>query len=419
MHAGRWISIFIAGMIIHEPGGGLRMSLFQDDFYSTKVSRWRQRGSYGTQRESNRLFWVIAGSIIGGMVLMFLFVTLITGGLFQDGDSAGNEGDTKASYGEDRVVSAAARVRPNVVSVVSTFTDGEKGTGSGLGMGSGIIFEKTGGKARIVTNNHVVEGASSFEVVLSGGGRKKAAVLGMDQRTDLAVLEVDASGIGDPVVFGDSDLLQAGETAISIGNPLGINFAQTVTVGVISSPKITIPVFLGKEGELEWEMNVIQTDAAINQGNSGGALVSLDGKVVGINSMKVSEMGVEGLGFAIPINEAKPIIDMLIKDKKVSRPYIGVVTEDLSSYTGLAENLKLPGDVKSGAVVIDTLGPAKNAGLKTNDVIVEMDSQPIEGTMALRRYLYNEKKIGEKLKITYYRSGKKSSVTLLLEELKD
>lgn len=395
------------------------MSLFQDDFYSTKVSRWRQRGSYGAQRESNRLFWMVAGSILSGMALMLLFVTIWTGGLSGGSGASPGGGTGRASYGEDRVVQAAAKVRPNVVSVVSTYKDGDKGATAGLGMGSGIIFEKAGGKARIVTNNHVVEGAASFEVVLSGGSRKKASVLGLDQRTDLAVLEVDDSGIGDPAVFGDSDLLQAGETAISIGNPLGLNFAQTVTVGVISSPKVTIPVFLGKEGELEWEMNVIQTDAAINQGNSGGALVSLDGKVVGINSMKVSEMGVEGLGFAIPINEAKPIIEMLVKHKKVSRPYIGVVTEDLANYSGLAESLKLPADVKVGAVVIDTLGPAKNAGLKTNDVIVELDSQPIDGTLSLRRYLYNEKKIGEKLKITYYRGGKKASVTLLLEELKD
>lgn len=387
------------------------MSLFQDDFYSTKVSRWRQRGSYGSQRENNRLFWIIAGSIIGGMALMFLFMSL-----FLVGDSA-RGGVGYAAGGEDPIVRAAAKVRPTVVSVVSTYKDGEKSTG--MGMGSGIIFEKTGGKARIVTNNHVVEGASSYEVVLTGGDRKKANVLGMDQRTDLAVLEVDDSGIGEPAAFGDSDLLQAGETAISIGNPLGINYAQTVTVGVISSPKVTIPVSLGKEGELDWEMNVIQTDAAINQGNSGGALISLDGKVVGINSMKVSDMGVEGLGFAIPINEAKPIIEMLIKDKKVSRPYIGVVTEDLENYSGLAESLKLPSDVKQGAVVIDTVGPARNAGLKTNDVIVELDSKPIDGTLALRRYLYNEKKIGEKLKITYYRGGKKASVTLLLEELKD
>jgi serine protease Do len=394
------------------------MSLFQDDFYSTRVSRWKQRVPQGSPRDGNRLFWIIAGSILGGMALMLLFVVMTGGaGLF---GGSGSAGEGQASYGQDRVVAAAAKVRPAIVSVVSSFADGEKeGASSAMGMGSGIIFEKKDGKARIVTNNHVVEGASSYEVVMIGGERKKAEVLGTDRMTDLAVLEIDDSGIKDTAVFGDSDTLQAGEMAITIGNPLGINYAQTVTFGIISSPKVTIPVFLGQNGETEWEMDVIQTDAAINQGNSGGALVSLEGKVVGINSMKVSDAGVEGLGFAIPINEAKPVIDMLIENHKVSRPFIGVTTEYLEGFDGQSDVLKLPADVVKGAVVLETIGPAKNAGLKLNDVIVALDQQEVNGPLAIRKYLYNEKKIGDKLKITYYRGGKKSSVTLVLEELKD
>ncbi|MNP50174.1 Serine protease Do-like HtrB [compost metagenome] len=134
--------------------------------------------------------------------------------------------------------------------------------------------------------------------------------------------------------------------------------------------------------------------------------------------MKLAETGVEGLGFAIPINEAKPIINALIQDQKVKRPYIGVSTLDLASFKEGVEVLKLPAEVKGGAVVMEAQGPAKNAGLKTNDVIVEMDGAVIDGTLSLRKYLYNEKKIGDKLKITYYRAGKKASVTLVLEELK-
>ncbi|NEN80807.1 S1C family serine protease, partial [Paenibacillus elgii] len=242
--------------------------------------------------------------------------------------------------------------------------------------------------------------------------------VGRDQITDLAVLEIDGSGIKQIAEFGDSDALKPGETALAVGNPLGLGYAPTVTRGIISWPKRTIPVSLGKDGEFDWEMEVIQTDAAINQGNSGGALVNLDGKVVGINTLKVADMGVEGLGFAIPINQAKSIIETLIKDHKIKRPYIGVVTQDLQSYAGI-ESLKLPSDVKKGVLVIEAVGPGKDAGLKTSDVIVELDGKPVDGTLALRKYIYGHKKIGEKLAVTYYRGAKKNTVQVTLAELKD
>lgn len=392
------------------------MGLFHDDFYSTKVSRWNRMDGFRRFRNNNRLLWIIIASATAGMALMLMMFWLFGGSFGSRGDESVKNGLTN---GDDRVVQAAAKVRPTVVSVISTFAEGDKGASTGTGIGSGIVFEKNSGKARIVTNNHVVEGASGYEVILSGGDRKKAVLVGTDRMTDLAVLEMDASGIKAVAEFGSSDSLKPGETAISIGNPLGLNYAQTVTVGVISSPKITIPVFLGKDGDYEWEMDVIQTDAAINKGNSGGALVTLDGKIVGINSLKVADSGVEGLGFAIPIDAAKPVLEKLIKDHKVNRPFIGVSTVNLQSFSGGVDALKLPADIKAGAVVIEASGPAKAAGLKMNDVIVALDDQPIDGTLALRKYLYSDKKIGDKLKIAYYRGSKKATVSVVLEELKD
>lgn len=392
------------------------MGLFDDDFYSTKVSRWKHKDGNRLFGNQNRLFWIIIASATSGMVLALMLFWLLGGSIGSHGDAALKNGLSK---GDDRVVQAADKVRPTVVSVISTFQDADKGKSPGTGMGSGIVFEKDGGKALVATNNHVVEGASGYEVILSDGDRKKATLVGMDRMTDLAVLEMDASGIKAVAEFGDSDSLKPGETAISIGNPLGLNYAQTVTVGVISSPKVTIPVFLGKDGDYEWEMDVIQTDAAINKGNSGGALVTLDGKIVGINSLKVADSGVEGLGFAIPIDAAKPVLETLMKDHKVARPFVGVSTVNLQSFSGGVDALKLPADIKTGAVVIESSGPAKAAGLKMNDVIVALDDQPIDGTMALRKYLYREKKIGDKLKVTYYRGSKKAAVTAVLEELKD
>jgi serine protease Do len=402
--------------------GGIGMSLFRDDFYNTRVSRsgrqgWRS-GSGGRRGPVVMLASAAAG-IVGTIILLLSFGYLggHAGGTGQVKDSATSD---RGFDWSDRVVQASDRVRPAVVSIITTVNDPKTDGQQGLGLGSGVIFKKSGGKAMVVTNFHVVEGGSSYEVVLSNSSeRKKAVVVGGDRYTDLAVLEMDASGIGNVADFGDSDKLKPGETAIAIGNPLGISFAQTTTVGVISSPIRPIPVSIGSSGDTEWEMDVIQTDAAINQGNSGGALVNLDGKVIGINSMKIAQTGVEGLGFAIPINDVKPIIDSLIANHKIKRPKMGVSAQDLQTFTSGLDVLKLPQDVKTGVIVMEATGPAKTAGIQTRDVIVELDGNPIDSMIALRKYLFNNKAIGDQLDVTYYRDGKKEKTSLKLEELDD
>lgn len=354
-----------------------------------------------------QLFLLLGASALVGALVMYIVLSL----------TLGRDGTTYA-YTEQGRVDAVDKVGPAVVSIISSGKDGEGADSlSRLGMGSGVIFQKDGGKVRIATNNHVVEEGTSFEVVLSNGERRKATVVGKDRLTDLAVLEMDGKNIETVADFGDSDKLKPGQTAIAIGNPLGLGLSQTVTAGIISWPKRSIPVLPGQDGEYEWELDMIQTDAAINQGNSGGALIDLNGKVIGINSLKVADTGVEGLGFAIPINEAKPVLDELIKHNKIRRPYIGVSSASLSLFKSGLETLKLPDNVKAGAIVLEVQGPALKAGLKTNDVIVQLDDQPIYTTLGLRKYLYGHKKIGDKLQITYYRAGKKDTVTVSLEEL--
>ncbi|MFE5322330.1 S1C family serine protease [Paenibacillus sp. NPDC056579] len=410
------------------------MSLFDDDFYSTKVSRWD-----GWSPSTGEKSWKIHGlqkypwllPALGGAAVMLVLVLLFGGGNGSVDSAAvavsstgsgslspgsGPDGQQAAS---DSAVLAAEKIGPTVISIIASNKETDKEVIRGaVGLGSGVMFQKVGDKVRIVTNNHVVEGFSQLDVVTASGERKQATLLGRDQMTDLAVLEIDGSGVKQVAEFGNSDALKAGETAIAIGNPLGLGYAPTITKGIISWPKRTIPVSLGQQGEYDWEMDVIQTDAAINQGNSGGALVNLEGKVVGINTLKVADTGVEGLGFAIPINAAKPIIDTLIKDKKIKRPYLGVVTQNLQSFKG-TEVLKLPSGVKTGIIVIEATGPAKDAGLKTNDVIVELDSKPVDSTLELRKYIYSQKNIGDKINVTYYRAGKKATAALTMGELPD
>jgi serine protease Do len=209
--------------------------------------------------------------------------------------------------------------------------------------------------------------------------------------------------------------LEVGESVIAVGNPLGLGFSPTFTKGIVSTIKRTVPISLSQDGDIDWEMDLIQTDAAINQGNSGGALVDMDGKVVGINSMKVADMGVEGLGFAIPIDDAKVIIQELINNHKIKRPLIGVSTTELEGFHGI-EVLKLPPNVKTGLIVLEANGPAKDAGIRSQDVIVQLDGQSITKTVELRKYLYGHKAVGDKIKVTYYRAGKKLETTFVLAE---
>lgn len=173
------------------------------------------------------------------------------------------------------------------------------------GTGSGVIYKKADGKAYIITNNHVIEGAKEVEISLYDGQKATAAVVGADALTDLAVLTIDASKAPEGIKFGNSDSMRPGEEVLAIGNPLGLDFSRSVTQGIVSATGRSISV---DTSDGEWELDVLQTDAAINPGNSGGALINTAGEVIGINSLKISENGVEGLGFAIPSNDVIPIV---------------------------------------------------------------------------------------------------------------
>ena len=214
------------------------------------------------------------------------------------------------------------------------------------GTGSGVIYKKQGDKAYIVTNHHVVEGAQELEITFDDGSKTDGKVVGSDMWTDLAVIEIDAKLVKTVIDFGDSDALKRGETVIAIGNPLGLGFSGSVTVGVVSGKDRSIPIDFDEDGTVDWYADVLQTDAAINPGNSGGALINLAGQFIGINSMKISEATVEGIGLAIPINLAIPIIDHLEKHGEVNRPTMGVTLLDLRSIPAQQqrEMLKLPAE---------------------------------------------------------------------------
>ncbi|WP_082625396.1 S1C family serine protease [Cytobacillus dafuensis] len=279
------------------------------------------------------------------------------------------------------------------------------------GSGSGVIFKKSGNTAYIVTNNHVIENANKIEVTLENGDKTKAELIGTDALTDIAVLKISDAKDAAVLDFGDSSKVRAGDQVLAIGNPLGLDLSRTVTQGIVSAVNRSVEVSTSAGN---WDVEVIQTDAAINPGNSGGALINTSGQMIGINSMKIAENGVEGLGFAIPSNEVKNIINEIMDNGQVVRPYLGVSLADLNEIPRFYFP-DLPNSVTKGAVVttVDPDAAGAKAGLQVQDVIVSIGGKEINDSNDLRKNLYNHS-IGDKVEVKFYRDGKLKSVKVTL-----
>ncbi|ETI66852.1 S1C family serine protease [Neobacillus vireti] len=396
------------------------------------------QGRYQEQKGKKSGFFLASfvGAIIGAIVVILAIPTLSKQGILPyELESAQNLPTDTNNNNQQNVIkqvsydvttnttkavdkTGEAVVGINNIQATSFWSDNGNGSEQEAGTGSGVIYKKEGNQAFVVTNHHVVEGATKLEVTLSDGTKIPAKLLGSDIWTDLAVLQIDADKVKKVAEFGNSDILKMGEPVIAIGNPLGATFSGSVTQGIISGLKRTIPVDINQDGIIDWQSEVLQTDAAINPGNSGGALINMAGQVIGINSMKIAQNAVEGIGLSIPINSAKPIINDLEHYGSVKRPYMGVDLKSVSEIPAYyqQEALKLPRDVNYGVALRQVIpnSPASQAGLKELDVIVEMDGQKINDVIDLRKHLYQEKKIGEQMKVKYYRDGKLQDTTLRL-----
>lgn len=278
--------------------------------------------------------------------------------------------------------------------------------------GSGVIFKKDENYAYVVTNNHVIENANTLEVSLESGEKTTAEVVGADALSDLAVIKIPVEYATTVLEFGDSTVLRAGETVVAIGNPLGLDLYGTVTQGIISAVDRTVTV---ETSAGEWDLDVIQTDAAINSGNSGGALLNSAGQVIGINSLKISSSDVEGIGFAIPSEEFIPILNELMENGQVTRVYLGVGLANIEDIPDFYLQ-NLPESVGSGVMVtnVDSNSAAATAGIEVQDVIVSINDTAVATSTELRKYLYSELKVGDKATIELYRDGKLMSVDVTL-----
>ena len=311
-------------------------------------------------------------------------------------------------------IAVANKVLPSIVGITVEYRVNSMfgGSSTSEASGSGIIVSSDG---YILTNNHVVNSTSSssyYQITEATGVKVKlygdeteypATVVGSDEQTDLAVIKIDKEGL-IAAELGDSDSVQVGEFAMAIGNPLGLQ--SSISCGIVSAKNREV-----QDSETGRVFNLIQTDAAINSGNSGGALVNADGKVIGINTLKLSGTGVEGIGFAIPINSTVDVYNELKTNGKVSRPYIGIGGIDITEELAKRNNLVIGVYVKT----IDDFSSAEKAGLKIGDVIIEADGTKIT-TMDELNEIKNKHKVGEQMTLKVNRDGEEKEVTLTLQE---
>lgn len=282
--------------------------------------------------------------------------------------------------------------------------------------GSGVIYEVDGKTAYIITNHHVIEGAKEVQVVFSNKESVTAEVIGSDQYSDIAVLKVKVDFDVKAIELGDSDLLKTGEPVLAIGSPLGIQYAGTVTQGIVSATNRTISVDLNGDNQEDWDMIVVQTDAAINPGNSGGAFVNAAGELVGITSMKFSDTSVEGMGFALPINDVMKNVQEIRETGKVSRPVFGVSGVSLSGFSNYElRYYNINAKVDDGIYVAKVANgsAAEAAGIEVGDIIIKFDGEDITTYKSFLTKLYS-KKPGDKVTVVINRNGDDQTLTVTL-----
>lgn len=343
------------------------------------------------------------------------------GSSVQEASNSSNGGNTLDGKSEkyDSVNQMINDVSPAIVGVINmqkaqnldSLLKGDSSKSEEAGVGSGVIYQKNNGSAYIVTNNHVIDGANEIKVQLHNSKQVDAKLVGKDALTDIAVLKINDTKGTKAIDFANSSKVNTGDSVFAMGNPLGLEFANSVTSGIISASERTIDT---KTSAGTNKVNVLQTDAAINPGNSGGALVDINGNLVGINSMKIASEQVEGIGFAIPSNEVKVTIKELVENGEIERPSIGI---SLLNVSEIPEQYKEELNTKRNDGVYIAKVHADNE-LKEGDIITAIDDKKVKEDADLRSYLYENKKPGDSVEMTIERNGKEQTVEVPLKEQK-
>jgi len=322
---------------------------------------------------------------------------------------------------ENSISGAVDKVYDATVTII-TYNNGTQ-----VSSGTGFVYKEEGSTAYIMTNNHVIANGDSANIIFSDGSEAETKILGGDTYADIAVLTTSTKSIKQVAKIGNTSNIKLGDTTFAVGAPLGDTYSGTVTKGILSGKDRLVAVsFSGTTSD--YYMKVLQTDAALNPGNSGGPLCDINGEVIGVTSLKLTQekisatstYSVEGMGFAIPIEDALYYAEIIETGESVKRPYVGISMLDITdSYYLWQAGITIPDGVKTGVAILEVVSssPAENAGLKKGDIITKLENEKIESVAELRYELYKHNP-GETIKITYNRNGKEHTSQITLEKSK-
>ncbi len=322
--------------------------------------------------------------------------------------------EKEVTVNENGISDAVDKIYDSVV-VVETYKEQQK-----ISSGTGFVYRSEGNNAYILTNNHVIDNGDEVYVVFTDGKQIKTKIVGSDEYADIGVLQVGANDILSVAEIGSSEQTKLGDTVFAVGAPLDSAYSWTVTRGILSGKDRLVEVSLSNNSANDWIMKVIQTDAAINSGNSGGPLANSNGEVIGITSLKLVSSGVEGMGFAIPIEDALEYADKIISGEKTVRPLLGITMIDSNDIYALFANGFNVNNKTKGVVVasVQDGSAADKAGIHKGDVITKLDDDEITSIAELRYNLYKHN-VGDTIKVTYQRNDKEDTVKVTLTASED
>ena len=349
---------------------------------------------------------IVVLSLLSGCLGAYLMLTSLPTTTTNNGITT-----SAAKLNEPNSISTAVEKIYDSVVVVEVYKDKQL-----VSTGTGFVYKKENGKAYLMTNNHVISGGKEIKVLFTDETEVEATIVGNDTYSDIAVLSIKDNDKIVASTMGSSTKSNVGDTVFTVGSPEGSDYAGTVTKGILSAKDRLVEVALSNSETSDYYMQVLQTDAAINPGNSGGPICNINGEVIGITNMKLVDDTVEGMGFAIPIEDALKVVEILERDGKITRPYIGISMLDLSNSFYLWQaGIYIPDNVKEGVAVykVESNSPANVAGLQKGDIITKIAGKATK-TLAEFRYELYKHSPNEEVEITYYRNGKEQTTKVTL-----
>lgn len=362
------------------------------------------------QKYEKIIIYIVIGVVIGAILLIGAIKYTKLGELFTTNTTVTKNG--KVIVEKSSLKEAVEKAKDSVV-MIESFKSGQMAS-----TGTGFIYKTDDKYGYVMTNQHVIDSSDKIVLVLSNDEEVEGTLLGGDEYLDLAVIRMDKKSVLSVAQIGDSSSINVGDTVFTIGSPMGYEYRGTVTSGILSGKDRMVSVSIGNSQTEDYVMRVLQTDAAINPGNSGGPLLNINGEVIGINSMKLVQEEIEGMGFAIPIEYALSHIDSLEKSQEIKWPILGISMVNVSDSSSMyRNNYNIPNNITSGVLIV---GITENTGasksdLKVGDIITELNGEKVKNLAYLRYELYKYKP-GETIEITYYRNNKESKTKVKLTE---